>query len=197
MWHADPCRKIVTWTKCLFCLKFGINYLPHRGGWMIFHFSKSIFFFVNWISLYFFRFLWNSTILCLLLLYLDLVVISSSPVCSTVFPQGTSYGMWLLAWRRVDDFSFLIVQIHFVFLLIEFHCAFSISYRVLTCYIYYYCIWHGFKTLFSCFFALFLLFSPKRSVTRCDSSLGGGVYFQCTSFRVCIFISATIITTVV
>ena len=35
----------------------------------------------------------------------------------TVFPpQGISHGMWLLAWGRVDDFSFLIVQAHFVFL---------------------------------------------------------------------------------
>ena len=28
--------------------------------------------------------------------------------------------MWLLAWGRVDDFSFLIVQIHFVFSLLNF-----------------------------------------------------------------------------
>ena len=29
--------------------------------------------------------------------------------------QGTSHEMWLLAWRRMDDFSFSIVQVHFIF----------------------------------------------------------------------------------
>ena len=86
-------------------------------------------------------------------------------------PQGISRGMWLLAWGRVNDFSFSIIQVHFVFLLVEIHYAFSISCIVLTCYVYYYCIWYGFNTLFSCFFAGFLLFSPKGSVTGCDSSL--------------------------
>ena len=42
------------------------------GGWMIFHFRvfKSILFFVNWNSLYFFQLLYSSNMLCLLLLYL-------------------------------------------------------------------------------------------------------------------------------
>ena len=39
-------------------------------------------------------------------------------VYSTVFPQGISHEMRLLAWGRVYDFSFSIVQVHFVFLLI-------------------------------------------------------------------------------
>ena len=39
-----------------------------------------------------------------------------------------------------------------LFLFIEIHYAFSISYNVLTCNVYYYCIWYGFITLFSCFF---------------------------------------------
>ena len=29
--------------------------------------------------------------------------------------QGISHGMRLLAWGRVDDFSFSIIQVHFVF----------------------------------------------------------------------------------
>ena len=42
------------------------------GGWfVIFRLFKSILFFVNWISLYFFHFLENFTRLCLLLLYFD------------------------------------------------------------------------------------------------------------------------------
>ena len=42
------------------------------GGWMIFHFGvfKSILFFVNWNSLYFFQLLYITNMLCLLLLYL-------------------------------------------------------------------------------------------------------------------------------
>ena len=35
-------------------------------------------------------------------------------------------------------FHFSIVQVHFVFLLIEFHYAFSISYKILPYYVYYY-----------------------------------------------------------
>ena len=53
---------------------------------------------------------------------------------------------------------------------------FSISYIVLTCYVYYYWIWLGFNMLFSCFLAGFLLFSSKWSVTGCDSSLGSFCY---------------------
>ena len=53
-----------------------LNYfIKHGGGWMIFHFSivQSILFFVNWISLYFFNFFPNITILFLLLLYSGLL----------------------------------------------------------------------------------------------------------------------------
>ena len=35
--------------------------------------------------------------------------------------QGISHSIGLLAWRRVYDFSFSIVQVHFVFFLIVFH----------------------------------------------------------------------------
>ena len=35
--------------------------------------------------------------------------------------QGISHGMRLFAWGRADDFSFSIIQVHFCFLLIEFH----------------------------------------------------------------------------
>ena len=61
---------------------------------------------------------------------------------------------------------------------------FFLSHIVLTCYVYCYCMWLDFNTLFSCFFAGFLLFSPKGSVTGCDSSLGSFCYSLVTSFRV-------------
>ena len=40
---------------------------------------------------------------------------------------------------RVDDLSFFVIQVHF-FLLIELHVTFSISYKILTNYVYYYFI---------------------------------------------------------
>ena len=54
----------------------GVDGGTAEGGWfVIFRLFKSILFFVNWISLYFFHFLQNFTRLCLLLLYFDYVVI--------------------------------------------------------------------------------------------------------------------------
>ena len=41
---------------------------------------------------------------------------------------------------RVDDLSFFDYLSPFCFLLIEFHCSFSISYKILPDYAYYYCI---------------------------------------------------------
>ena len=41
---------------------------------------------------------------------------------------------------RVDDLSFFEHLSPFCFLSIEFHCAFSISYKILPYFIYYYCI---------------------------------------------------------
>ena len=86
------------------------------------------------------------------------------------FPRDKSRDvtprLWEGGWFFIFEYSS-----PFCFLLIEIHYTFSNSYIVLTCYIYYYCIWWGFKTLFSCFFAGFLLFSPKGLVTGCDSSL--------------------------
>ena len=41
---------------------------------------------------------------------------------------------------RVDDFSFFDCLSTFRFSLIEFHSSFSISYKILTNYVYYYCI---------------------------------------------------------
>ena len=48
------------------------SYCSLEGGWMMFHFRlfKSILFFVNWNSLCFFHHLYNTNMLCLLLLYL-------------------------------------------------------------------------------------------------------------------------------
>ena len=41
---------------------------------------------------------------------------------------------------RVDDFSFFDYLSPFCVLLIEFHCSFSISIKILPNYVYYYCI---------------------------------------------------------
>ena len=61
-------------------------------------------------------------------------------------------------------FHFMIVEVHLNFSKLEIHYTFFIFYIVLTCYVYYHCIRSGFNMLFSCFFAGFLLFSPKVSV---------------------------------
>ena len=45
---------------------------------LIFRLFRFILFLVNWISSYFFHIIWNTTILCLLLLYFDWVVIGHS-----------------------------------------------------------------------------------------------------------------------
>ena len=46
---------------------------------------------------------------------------------------------------RVDDYIFFECLSPLCFLLIEFHCTFSISYKILPYYVYYYCIsiWYG------------------------------------------------------
>ena len=41
---------------------------------------------------------------------------------------------------RVDDFSFFDCSSPFCFLLIKFHCTFSMFYKILTNYVYYYCM---------------------------------------------------------
>ena len=41
---------------------------------------------------------------------------------------------------RVDDFLFFDCSSPFCFLLIEFHCTFSVSYKILANFVYYYCI---------------------------------------------------------
>ena len=43
-------------------------------------------------------------------------------------------------WGRVDDLSFLHCLSSLCFLLFEFHCTFSIYYKILPYYVYYYCI---------------------------------------------------------
>ena len=97
-------------------------------------------------------------------------------------------GGWFFIFDYSSPFCFLVIEIHYTF---------SISYIVLTSYAYYYVSYLiRFNTLFSCFFAGFLLFSAKGSVTGCDSSLGSlqllKVYFISRS---CIYFPATIITT--
>ena len=98
------------------------------------------------------------------------------------------WGGWMI-------YHFSIVKVHFIFLWIESRYTFSISYIILTWYVYYYyCIWLCFNTLSSCFLAGFLLF--KWLVMECDSALGSfcysSVYFISRS---CISFPATITTT--
>ena len=87
------------------------------GGWMICHFSNIQVHFVfcqlNFIVL--FSFLINYYHILFIIIVFRL---ASHRLVSCFFyclSQGTSHGMWLLAWGRVDDSSFSIIQVHFVF----------------------------------------------------------------------------------
>ena len=73
-------------------------------------------------------------------------------------------------------FSFFDCSNPFCFLLIECHCTFSISLKYYNIMFIFTVFRLGSDTLFSCFFAVFRLFSHKGSVTGCDSSLGSFCY---------------------
>ena len=81
---------------------------------MIFHFRlfKSILFFVNSNSLCFFRLLYCTNKLCLLLLYLIRVLTRSTPVSLQDFywslPKGSVTGCDSLLW------SFFLVNVYFI-----------------------------------------------------------------------------------
>ena len=112
-----------------------------EGGWFfIFWVFKSILFFVNWISLYFFHFLWN---MYYQILFIIVFKLGSDKLVFCFFyclSQWISPWMWLLAseggWYFIFDHSGT-----FYFLFTEFHYAFSISFIELACYGYYYFIW--------------------------------------------------------
>ena len=53
---------------------------------------------------------------------------------------GYSYYLFSYYPGRVDNLSFFEYLSPFCFMLIEFHCTFSISYKILPYYVYYYCI---------------------------------------------------------
>ena len=85
-----------------------------RGGWMIFYFSivqvHFIFCQLNFIELFPFLIKYYH-ILCIIIVFR----LGNDKLVSCFFyclSQGISYGMWLLAWGRVDDFSFSIIQVH-------------------------------------------------------------------------------------
>ena len=87
---------------------------------------------------------------------------------------------WFFIVRLLKFILFFVNWIHYAFP----------SIINITCYVYYYCIWLSFNSLFFCFFAGFFLFSPKGSVTGCDFSLSSfcysKVYFisrRASSFR--------------
>ena len=63
------------------------------------------------------------------------------------------------------------------------HITFCVGFFILFVY---YCIRLSFNTLFYCFFAEFLLFSPNGSVTGCDFSLESFCYSRVYFLRVCI-----------
>ena len=149
-------------------------------GWVddfCFHFSFFIFglfksiFFVNWILLIFsicYKILTNMLIIIVFRFRPLLFLLLSFPRDQSrdVTPH-LGEGVWFFIFDYSSPFCFFVNWISFWF--------FHLLYR-LTCYVYYYCIWLGFNTLFSCFFAGFLLLAHKGSVTGCDSSLGSFCY---------------------
>ena len=86
-------------------------------GWMICHFSiipvHFVFCSLNFIELYPFLIKYYHILFIIIVFRLG-----SDKLVSCFFyslSPGISHEMRLLAWGRVDDFSFLIVQVHFVF----------------------------------------------------------------------------------
>ena len=71
---------------------------------------------------------------------------SVTPPLEFVFPEqsySSLHSGGSLAWHhrgRVDDLSFFEYLSPFCFLSIELHCTFSISYKILLHFVYYYCI---------------------------------------------------------
>ena len=61
-------------------------------------------------------------------------------------------------------FNFSVVQVHFVFLLIEFHCTFSMSYKILQYFVYYYCI---FKASLLAVFVCLSYYIFAASMSKC------------------------------
>ena len=111
--------------------------------------------------------------------------------------QGISHGMWLVAWGRVERFSFFDCSSPFYFLFIELHYAFSISNIMLTCLVCYYYIWLGFDKLYSNVslqdFYCSLPRDQSRDVTPLLWFCYSPVYFISRS---CILVPAAIITTI-
>ena len=108
-------------------------YMQSGGGWMICYSSNILVHFVfcqlNFIVLFPFLIKYYHILFIIIVFRLgcdQLISCFFYRLC-----QGISQEMWLLAWGRVDDFSFSIIKVHF-FLLIEIYYAFSISYIVLT-----------------------------------------------------------------
>ena len=56
------------------------------------------------------------------------------------YANKPNYKIDIILWGRVDDLSFFEYLSPFVFLSIEFHCTFSISYKILPYFVYYYSI---------------------------------------------------------
>ena len=149
-----------------------------EGGWFLIVQVHFIFCSLNFIILFLF----------LIKYYHIMFIIVSRLGCDTLFSRIFAGFLLSLPRDQTRDATprlgeggrfFIFIWSPFYFLLIEFHCAFSISYIVPTCYVYYYCIWLYFNTLF-CVFAGFLLFSPKGFVTDVTPRLGVSVILQRT-----------------
>ena len=96
------------------------------------------------------------------------ILISRAP-SHTVDPLTAIINDLSILRGRVDDLSFFDYLSSFCFLLIEFHCSFSISYKILPDYVYYYCIsirmWYAVGTSFiraPCTVLLFHSCCPMR-----------------------------------
>ena len=83
---------------------------------------------------------------------------------------------------KVDDFSFFDCSSTFCFLLIEFHCTFSIFYKMPQYYVYYYCILIRWYFIGTSFFVPNLLFKLTSLLSLClFLYLISSLLFPCSS----------------
>ena len=112
-----------------------------EGGWLvIFRIFKCILFFVNWNFIVLFPFLIKYYHIFFIIIVFRLgsdKLVSCFFYC---FSQGISHGMWLFAWGGWMIFNFRLFK-SILFFVNWNSSYFSHLLVVLTCYVYYYCIW--------------------------------------------------------
>ena len=95
------------------------------------------------------------------------LLLPSTKLCYYIIPYGGGGGWFFIFWLFVSILLF--VKSNFMVLF-----PFLIKFYHIMCIIIVFRV--GSEKLFSCFFSGFLLFSPKGSVTGCDSSIGSFCY---------------------